>query len=142
MLTWDHLADIWGTDLLGDFLTPGGCFDVLMATVVLLLTLDICGVTHCFKPSAAHCLCLLARLLILALTHQWVVTCPHCVVESNLLETDLACLPISGVIALFLLHCFELGDRGVMAGSNVLMPTLLDLLFFQLFHKSSFKDTD
>ena len=135
VLTWDHVAMVWGTYLLRHFLTPCGSFDVLVAQVVNFLAffLNIGGVADSLKPSSAHFPGLLVSgQPVSALPNQRIVTGPHCVVERNLLKTNLASLPVYGVIALFLLHGFELCHIGVMASRDVLMPALLDGLFFHL----------
>ena len=118
MLTWDHVAMVWGTYLLRHLLTPCGSFDVLVALVVSFLAffLNIGGVADSLKPSSAHFPGLLVSgQPVSALPNQRIVAGPHCVVESNLLKTNLASLPVYGVIALFLLHGFELCHIGVMA---------------------------
>ena len=115
MLTWDHVAMVWGTYLLRHLLTPCGSFDVLVAQV-LAFFLNIGGVADSLKPSSAHFPGLLVSgQPVSALPNQRIVAGPHCVVESNLLKTNLASLPVYGVIALFLLHGFELCHIGVMA---------------------------
>ena len=114
-LTWDHVAMVWGTYLLRHLLTPCGSFDVLVAQV-LAFFLNIGGVADSLKPSSAHFPGLLVSgQPVSALPNQRIVAGPHCVVESNLLKTNLASLPVYGVIALFLLHGFELCHIGVMA---------------------------
>ena len=118
MLTWDHVAMVWGTYLLGHFLTPSGSFDVLVAQVMRVLSflLDVGGVADSLKPSSAHFPGLLVSgQPVSALPNQRIVAGPHCVVESNLLKTNLASLPVYVVIALFLLHGLELCHIGVMA---------------------------
>ena len=119
VFTWDHVTVVWGAYLLGYFLTPSGSFDVLVAQVMRVLSflLDVGGVADSLKPSAAHFSgCLVSWQSIPALLDQGIVTGSHCVVECNLLETDLASLPVCSVVTLFLLHGFELCHICVMAG--------------------------
>jgi len=138
---WNHLAVLWGTDFLGNFLTPCIGMDMFVALNVIFSTaLHISGVADCLEPSAAHSVCHLA--CVTAILYKWAVTGPDGVVQRNRLEADLACLPVGGIITLFLLHCLELSHIGVVTGGDILMPTLLDLLFLHLLHHLDFGDTD
>ena len=79
---------------------------------------------------------------VAALLHKGFVAGPHCVIESHLLEGDFASLVKCVFLALFLLHGLKLSDRTEVAGSDVLVPALLDLLPFHFFHKVCFFNAD
>ena len=70
------------------------------------------------------------------------MACSNCVIESHLLEVDLACLDKSVFLAFFLLHSLELSDGTKVTGCDVLMPALFDLLPLQLFHKACLFNAD
>jgi len=122
-------AVIRGTDLLGHFLAPCGGFDILriFVVVVIPLGLDISCVALRLKPGAAN---LRATPGLNALFDQGLEACLHCVVERNFLEANLARLPEGIIVTLSFLHGFELCHKSFVAGCDVLVPTLLNLLFF------------
>ena len=105
--------------------------------VLISLGLDVSGVALCFKPGAANFLVTAP----LALFDQGLEACFHSVIKRYLLEADLASLPEGVVIALSLLHGFELCHKSFVAGCDVLVPTLLDLLLFQFLDMLDLDDT-
>ena len=121
---------IWGAYLLWHFITPCRGFDILVISVVVLLTLglNVGCVALGFKPGAAN---LLGgpSVTLLALLDQGLEARLHGVVERYFLEADLARLPEGVVVTLSLLHGFELRHKSIVAGGDVLVPTFLNLLF-------------
>ena len=81
-------------------------------------------------------------MAIIALLDKGLVTSPHCVIESHFFEADLAGLVKSVILALFLLHGFELSDRTKVTCCNVLVPALFDLCPLQLFHIGGLLNAD
>ena len=79
---------------------------------------------------------------VAAFLNKGFVAGPHCVIESHLFEGDFACLVKCVFLALFLLHGLKLSDRTKVAGSDVLVPALFDLLPLHFFHKACLFNAD
>ena len=127
--TWNEAAMVRSANLLGHFFAPCGGFDILGIFVMVIVTLglDIGCVALRLKPGAAN---LRATPGLNALFDQGLEACLHSVVERNFLEANLARLPEGIIVTLSFLHGFELCHKSFVAGCDVLVPTLLNLLFF------------
>ena len=101
--------------------------------VLFAVCLDVGCVAHGLEPRPADLFDRPAGCA--ALLHQGAETGLNRVVERDLLEADLARLPEGVIVALSLLHGFELGNESFVAGCDVLVPALLDVLPLQLLHK-------
>ena len=105
--------------------------------VLFSLGLNVSCVALCLKPGTANFFVAVPFTLF----DQGLEACFHSVIKRNFLEADLASLPEGIIVTLSLLHGFELCHKGFMAGCDVLVPTLLDLLFLQFLDMLDFDDT-
>ena len=136
-----HFAVVWGTDLPGQFFTPG--LRLGLPAFFFSSGIIIGCVADRLKPGLADFLGLprIVSLGRLTFLHQRCHAGLECVVEVSLFECDLARFP-EILITLLLLLGSKLRDIGFVALCDIVLPAFFDLLFLHLHDIFGLDDTE